>query len=735
MNTSLYIELSGNYRNSSVRIITFVQYASLSLIFPEGDKMRYRVGVDVGGTFTDLIAIDENGAIKISKTPSTPKDASLGIVHSIIKAKVDLKDVTFFSHGSTVGANTIIENKGVKTAIITSKGFRDNLELRRGQRVINNSTDMYNLQMDLPQCYVGGYNPLVPRKYRYEVSERLNYKGEEVKPLDEGMIRSVARDARIKGIKAIAVCYLYSFINPNHERRTAEILRDMLPDTAISISSEILPVIREYERLSTTVLNAYIMPIMQGYIERLGNKLTKYGFDRDYYIMQSSGGIMSSKVASQRPVYTIDSGPAGGVSAAAKLGNVLGYPNVIAFDMGGTTTKICVIRDGHPSITTRSWADGKYFNGAPMMNMVEIGSGGGSICWLDAANSIHIGPQSAGARPGPACYKMGGNKPTITDAIMTLGYINPGYFLGGNMKVDINASREIIQKKIGDNLRMSLVDAASGIYRLATANMVGAMRVVTVQRGYDPRDFSMIVFGGTGPLFAVSLARELHVPRVIIPLVPGCFSAFGLVTADARYDLFRSYVCRTTKASPEKMQTLLDEMKREGIKKIEELGFRESDILLYCGIEMRYEGQAHEVNIELPRDITSNKLTEESLKKIETIFREKHHRLYSYSSPDAPCEFCTLSVSATGPLSKINIPLIKKGTSDSSQAFKANRTVFWGEYNDYIDTPTYDRSRLKATNVIIGPAIIEQMDTTIAIPPEQKARVDKYGNIIINVKI
>src|SRR4030042_630111 len=369
--------------------------------------MKYRVGVDVGGTFTDLVSMDEEGRVKVVKTPSTPEDPSIGIESAIAKAGLDLKDVIFFSHGATIGINTVIQNRGVRTAIVTTKGFRDIIELRRGQRVIHNPTDMYNLQMDLPQDYVGGYSSLVERTFRFEVPERVDYQGNVLKKLDEDAVRRIGQEIRDKDVKEVSICYLFSFVNAAHEHRTKEILREMLPDISISVSSEILPIIREYERLSTTTINAYIMPLMQAYLVNLRNKLTAHGYRKDYYIMQSGGGIMSSKLAAVSPVYTIDSGPAAGVTAAAKLGTILGYPNVISFDMGGTTAKVCIIRNGKSEITTHFWFDGKYFIGAPVMDMVEIGAGGGSIVWLDSAGAVHVGRQSAGADPGPVCYRQG----------------------------------------------------------------------------------------------------------------------------------------------------------------------------------------------------------------------------------------------------------------------------------------------------------------------------------------
>jgi len=695
--------------------------------------MKYRVGVDVGGTFTDLVCIDEEGRVKVAKASSTPEDSSIGVENVLVKAGIDLHEVSFLSHGATVGCNTVIENKGARTAIITTKGFRDVLELRRGQRVIDKPTDMYNLQMDIPQDYVGGYSPLVERPFRFEVPERVDYQGNVIKELDEDAVRRIAQELQNKGVESVALCYYFSFTNPKHEQRTAEILREMLPDMCLSISSEILPIIREYERLSTTTINAYIMPIVQSYLSNLRSKLRARGFNREYYLMQSSGGIMSSELAGIRPVYTIDSGPAAGVTAAAQLGTMLGFPDVISFDMGGTTTKVCVVREGRPEVTTQFWVDGKYFIGAPVMNMVEIGAGGGSIVWLDSAGAVHIGPQSAGAKPGPVCYQLGGTEPTITDADLVLGYINADYFLGGDMAVDVETAKSAIKETVAEKLGMGVAEAAHGIYRLVNANMVGAMRVITVQRGYDPRDFSLVVSGGAAAVHAVRLAQELRIPRVIVPLTPGTFSALGLITADTRYDIFRSYVSRTSQADPQHMEEIYREMKEEGLSKIGELGFTKKEIVLQYKIDMRYVGQAHEVTLEVPTEITEQKMDYKSIKKLGEMFHQQHQYLFGHSSPDAAAEFVTLSVSATGPIAKGRMFEIEKGSTSPDQAKKAIRKVYFEEFNEYVDCPTFERLSLKANNVIIGPAIVEQMDSTTVIPPKQKATVDKFGNIIIDV--
>lgn len=695
--------------------------------------MKYRLGIDVGGTFTDFVSTDEDGNIRLTKASSTPHDPSIGIADTLGRMRLDMKNVAFLSHGSTVGANTVIENKGARAAIITTKGFRDILELRRGQRVIANPSDMYNLQMDLPQDYAGGYDCLIQRPLRYEVAERMDYRGEVVTPLDEEAVQHIARDIRDKGIKAVIVCYMHSYANPIHEQRTAAIVRKVIPDVYLSVSSEILPIIREYERLSTATVNAYIMPIMHQYLLNLQSKLAALGYTREYYLMQSNGGIMSSGVAASRPVYTIDSGPAGGVSAAAQLGVSLGYPDVISFDMGGTTAKVCVVRGGKPEVTTSFWVDGKYFIGAPVMDMVEIGAGGGSIVWIDAAGAVHVGPQSAGADPGPACYQRGGSEATVTDADLVLGYINADYFLGGEMKVSLDASRAALQTGVADKLGMGLAEAAYGVYRLVNANMISAMRIITVQRGYDPRDFSLVVSGGTAAIHAVRMAQELRIPRVIVPPAAGVFSALGLITADALYDMHRSYVSRTTAADPQKMQAIFNELEGEATGKIEELGFKRDQITLHYKVDMRYEGQAHEVNVDVPASLLEHGLDVAALEELTGMFHSSHETLFGHASRDAAVEFITLSVSAVGPVEKSKTKQIEQGGTDPEAAFKGIRSVYFEEYGDYAKCPTYERSRLQAGNELIGPAVIEQVDTTTVLPPEQRALVDSYGNLIIDV--
>ena len=694
--------------------------------------VNYRIGADVGGTFTDLVAMDDSGRVIVAKAPTTPVDQSDGVMDAVSKTGVALDRVDFFSHGTTVGVNAVIEGKGAKVAIVTTEGYRDALELRRGQRVIDNPDDMYNLQMDLPQDYVGGYDPLVKRPLRFEVPERLDYRGTVLKPLDEEVVRRVAAELLREKVEAAVICYLFSFMDPAHERRTAEILREMLPGLHLSVSSEILPVIREYERLSTATVNAYVMPIMHSYLRRLREKLKAGGFRKGLYLMQSNGGIMSSSVAADRPVYTIDSGPAAGVTAAAQLGVSLGYPDVISFDMGGTTAKICVVRDGRPEVTTRFWLGGKYFIGVPVMDMVEIGAGGGSIASVDLAGAVHVGPRSAGSVPGPACYGKGGGEPTVTDADLVLGYINQDYYLGGDMSVDVEAARQAIKVKLADRLGTSVAEAAHGIYRLVNANMIAATRVVTVQRGHDPRDFSLVVSGGTAAIHAVRMAQELRIPRVIIPLHAGVFSAVGLITADVRYDVHRSYVVRLSQVDPVRLETIFAELAREAAANIEELGFAPAEITTHYEIDMRYLGQAHEVPVEVPRGLV-HAIDEAGLATIGSLFHDRHSSLFGHDSRDSEVEIMTLTVSAVGPRGESAIPEVRRGGTDPRQAFKGRRRVYFEEAGGFTECDTYERSSLAAGNIITGPAVIEQMDTTSVIPPGETAKVDRHGTLIVEL--
>lgn len=529
------------------------------------------------------------------------------------------------------------------------------------------------------------------------------------------------------------MCFYFAFVNAVHEQRAKEILNAALPGIPISLSSEILPIIREYERTSTTMVNSYIQPIMHKYLTNLRGKLHELGFRHDFFMMQSGGGIMSSALAAERPVYTVDSGPAAGVTASSELGRTIGEKDIIVFDMGGTTAKVCVINNNRPEVTNEFWIDGKYFIGAPVMDMAEIGAGGGSMAWIDEAGAVHVGPQSAGADPGPVCYNRGGVNPTVTDADLVLGYINKDYFLGGEMAVDVETSRRAIKEKIAAPLNISMEEAAHGIYRMINANMLGAMRIVTVQRGHDPRDFSMMASGGTASIHAVRMAQELRIPTVICPLIPGVFSAYGLITADAAYDVFRSYVTRTTTADADMIGRIYGELKDEGVKRVEEMGFPAGEIQVNYCLELRYLGQAHEVCVDIPARLVEN-VTTVDIKAIEDIFHIRHKELFGYAQEKASVELITLKVTASCPNKHRRHFKIEEGDKDASAAKKSTRPVYFEEYQGYKECETYNRYLLKANNEIVGPAIVEQKDTTIVLPPNTCGRVDAYGNLIIEIK-
>ena len=504
-------------------------------------NFRYRLGVDIGGTFTDATLInEETGEIRVGKVPSTPQDPSHGFMeatHRILReAGVSPDEVGYVVHGTTVATNSIIEGKVARTGFITTDGFRDLLEIQRQIR-----PSLYDLHFEKPR-------PLTPRYLCFGVPERLDAQGNVLTPLDESAVRNAAEQLRQEDVESIAVCFLHAYINPSHEKRTGEILRETLPDTIISLSSEVAPEFREYFRASTTVINASIRPVVGRYLQSIEARLRAEGLEAELLVMQSSGGVFTFAAASEKPVFMVESGPAAGVIAATYLGTTLECPDVISFDMGGTTAKAGLIQNGTPTITkdyevgTAAQTGVGASRGAgypirtPVIDLVEIGAGGGSIAWVDSGGVLRVGPQSAGADPGPVCYGAGGTEPTITDANLVLGRLNPSFFLGGEIELDVEAARRAIQEKCADPLNLDLVEAAHGIVEIANAAMVNALRLVSVQRGYDPRDFVLTAFGGAGPVHANRLAEEIDAPTTIIPMSPGTTSAMGLLVTDLKHD-------------------------------------------------------------------------------------------------------------------------------------------------------------------------------------------------------
>ncbi|WP_290901161.1 hydantoinase/oxoprolinase family protein [Ferroglobus sp.] len=683
-----------------------------------------RIGIDVGGTFTDVVLVDDqSGKLYHTKTPTTPKDLTVGVLRGIEKileiSSAEIENLKYIVHGTTIGTNALIERKGAKTGLITTEGFIDVLEIGRFQRP---KEGLYDMTVDNPE-------PLVPRYLRKGVKERVNSKGEIVKPLDEKSAREAVEFLISEGVESIAVSFLFSFLNPTHERRVREIIKEINPEIYVSLSSDIAPEFREYERTSTTVLNAYLQPILERYLEDLQKKLEKkYGIE-DLRIMLVHGGIMPAETAKKYAVAIVNSGPVGGVVAGSFIGNILGFENIITVDMGGTSFDISLIERGTPVVTTEGKFEG-YPVKIPIVDVHTIGAGGGSIAWLDKAGVLNVGPQSAGADPGPACYAKGGENATVTDANLVLGRLSAENFLGGEMKLDESLARKVISK-LANQMDMSVEEVAMGIIRVADAKMEKGIATCSTERGYDVREFALVAFGGAGPLHAVQIAMDLNIPWVVIPPLPSEYSAFGLLVADIKHDYVRSYIAEEDEVDLSLLQSYFAELEKRGIEQLRKEGVREEDMEIKWSMDMRYSGQSYELNIPIER---GTKFTKESFKEIVKRFHKRHEEVYTYSSEDEKVEIVNLRVTAIGKVPKIQLEKIEKGNrSPPSKALKEEREVYFG--NGFLRVPVYTRELMLAGNVVEGPCIIEEKFSTTVIHSGCKAKIDDFGNIIVEVKV
>jgi len=678
-----------------------------------------RVATDIGGTFTDLVYLDEKtGQIGVAKASTTPADFAQGVIDTLHKSAIRVPETTFFVHGSTVIINALTERKGAKTALITTRGFRDVLEITRANR-----PDLYNMYYTKPK-------PFVPRYLRLEVRERMNYKGEVLEPLHEEDVRRAAEFCRKENVEAIAVCFLHAYANPAHEIRCGEILREMLPDIPVTLSHEITQEWREYERTNTAVLNSYVMPVAKFYLTNLEKNLAELGMGKVYHIMQSNGGTATFEMGKRVPINTVESGPVAGVIGAAMIGNLIGERNVISLDVGGTTAKTSLVENGTPRITTeykiewrRDYAG--YPILAPTVDIVEIGAGGGSIAWVDNAGALKVGPVSAGAVPGPACYGRGGDKPTVTDANVLAGRINPDYFLGGEIKLDVeNAQRAM--KPIADHFKVSVEEAAMGVIRLADANMINALKLVSVRRGYDPRDFVLIAFGGGGAMHAGALARELRVKEVLIPNEPAVFSAWGMLMTDLRYDFIRTTIRRADQISAAALTEIYCGMEAVARQNLLEQHIPEERMMFQRFADMRYLGQEHTVKVPIPGGV----ITEAMMPEICERFHRLHEHTYTFRL-DTLIEFVNYHVTGFGIVEK---PQLKKldGTQGSLEAArKGTRRVNFDELG-YHEAPIYERSLLPIGVRIPGPLVIEEPASTTVVFPDQTVYRDEYGFLHIH---
>lgn len=678
-----------------------------------------RVATDIGGTFTDLVYLDEQtGEVGTAKVDTTPPDFERGAIDVVHKAGLDPTAVQFFVHGTTVIINAITERKGAKTGLITTKGFRDVLEITRANR-----PDIYNLYFTKPK-------PFVPRYLRKEVTERVNYKGEVLTPLNEDEVRQVVEELRREGVEAIAVCFLHSYANPKHEIRCGQLIRELWPEVSVTLSHEVTKEWREYERTSTTVLNSYVKPTATRYLDRLEKELRGQGVSGSLYIMRSNGGTATFDAAKQVPIAIVESGPVAGVLGTKALGDLIGEKNLISFDMGGTTAKCSLIEGGEVKVTTEykiehTRTSPGYPIKIPVIDIVEIGAGGGSIAWLDQVGALHVGPQSAGALPGPACYGRGGEEPTVTDANVIAGRINPHYFLGGEIPLDVERAKKAMDK-VAQPLGVSTEEAALGVIQLANANMVNALKLISLYRGYDPRDFTLVAFGGAGPMHAAALASELNVKRVLIPINPGVFSAWGMLMTDLRYDMVQTWIVRTDQLDLEELASFWDQLEEEARAHFVHERIPEEKLVFQRYVDMRYAGQEHTVKVPFP----AGRITQEAIKETEERFHALHEQYYTFRLP-SPIELVNLHLTVFGTVEKPQIPKLNS-KSDLQAALKGHRKARL-DSKDWQEIPIYERAKLGTGTVLQGPAIVEEPDSTTVVFPGQGLTVDEYGNLIIEL--
>lgn len=676
------------------------------------------MATDIGGTFTDLVALEEESRrITLAKAPSTPGAFQRGLAESIRKSGLDPRAVTFFVHGTTVVINALTERTGAPTALVTTRGFRDVLEITRANR-----PDMYNLRFQKQPAFV-------PRHLRFEVDERVGYRGDVMKPLDEASVRSAAERVQASGVAAVAVCFLHSYANPVNETRCAEMLQELLPGVLVTPSCAITQEWREYERMSSAVLNSYVRPTASGYLDALFGDLLALEVPGSLNIMKSNGGMASFGFGKEQPIHMIESGPVGGVVGSLSIGLEIGERNLITLDIGGTTAKTSLIEGAEVKVTTEYRIEqdrqrAGYPVKIPVVDIVEIGAGGGSIAWLDAIGTLRVGPRSAGAVPGPASYAQGGAEPTVTDANLLLGRINPSYFLGGEMPLSVDGARQATEQ-LARRLGMAVDEVARGIVRLANASMVNAIKLVSVRKGHDPREYALVAFGGGGPMHATALARELRIGKVIVPPAPGNFSAWGMLTTDYKQDFTRTSVVRASQDAMESIHSRYTELERDALEFFKREGFDVGQVVTARAADMRYAGQEHTVRVPVPDGAPT-------LADVATRFHERHQNAFMFRL-DGPVEFVNLHL--TGMVRVPNPDLTAFAPHRGhGEASKGRRTVDFDEDGIH-DAALFERERLGLDEEVVGPAIVEEAASTTVIYPGQRACTDRIGNLVIETGV
>ncbi|MBD3848154.1 hydantoinase/oxoprolinase family protein [Bosea sp. SSUT16] len=689
--------------------------------------MGLRVGVDIGGTFTDFAVLDpDTGHFEIGKVLSTPADPAEAVIEGL-KARMAqsgraMGEISEVVHATTIATNTVIQRKGPPTALITTKGFRDVILIGRQKRY-----ELYDNMAGRPL-------PLVPRDFVFEVKERMLFTGEVETALDEADARVVARELTARGVVAVAICFLHSYANPAHERRVAEILSEEAPELMVSVSSEVSPLYREFERTSTTVMNAYVMPGVASYVERLDRQLRKLGAQVPMLIMQSNGGVATADTVKRFPIRIIESGPAAGVLTAARFAPAAGTDNLISFDMGGTTAKLCLVEGGKPLLTSQFEVDMTHLKkgsglpvSIPAVDLIEIGSGGGSIAKVELG-AIAVGPESAGSVPGPTCYGHGGAKPTVTDADLVLGYLNPDYFLGGEMKLDSEAALTAIERDIAVPLGIDAMQAAWGIHEIVTAQMAQAARAVTINSGKDPRLFALVPFGGAGPVHGTRLARMLGCPKVVFPRAAGVESAVGLLMAEISLDLARTQVMNLDGAAIAQINTLYADLEGQARRQLDEAGVLRERQSFSASCDMRFAGQGFEIAVDLP----AYPYAPDDLDVLRTAFHAAYAKSYGARTFDPDWTIVAVhwrlrGIAIGGTLTMDELP---KEPGGVERARRSQRQVWFPETEGFTLCDVYDRYRLSAGDVFSGPAIVEERESTIVLPPGSETTVDSHGNLV-----
>lgn len=690
---------------------------------------KFRAGVDIGGTFTDVVFVGSDGQVLVKKIASTPDDYGRAVLDGLELGINDLNiqpsDISEVSHGFTVATNAILEGKGEPTALITTEGFRDVLELARIR-----TPHLYDLYYQKPP-------PLVERNLRFEVAERMTFQGEVLKPLDVPGLEEVVKRIESTGLRSVAIALLHSYANPEHEIRVAEAVRARIPDASLSISSDLLPEMREYERTSTTVINAYVRPVVAEYLSNLKAEMLANGIEVPLMVMQSNGGLMPVESAIEKPMYCIESGPAAGVVGAYQLGKRLGIGNTLTFDMGGTTAKASMIENGEMLLAPEYEVGGGmnaghrllkgsgYILRVPSIDLAEVSSGGGSIAWVDKGGSLQCGPQSSGSVPGPACYNRGGTDPTVTDANVALGYLNADHLLGGSFPIVADKAHKALHDKISEPLGVSDINAANGVHLLANSKMARALRAVSSERGRDPRRFTLVAFGGGGPIHAAGLAEELGITQIIVPPAPGVFSAFGLLFADLEHHFVQSHLRPFADLDLQESNTILDRLLREGRKLLESEGFSEKHQEIVTQVDMKYVGQTSELTVAMPY----SQFTLDSLKQLGEDYGVEHERTYGYRAED-PLQLVSIRVIARGLSEETRMPDKMHLVGMPDPLVSGDREVYFSKDREWVKTPVIQRHEIGVRSD--GPLVIEEYDSTTIVPPGWIAQLDALKNIVLD---